>query len=79
MSTTRDENILIAFGSHLQKIRDGKNISLRQLEVLSEVDFSEIHRIEKGKRNPSLTVLMALSKGLGIDLKVLLDFNYADE
>ncbi|MHB8208612.1 helix-turn-helix domain-containing protein [Mucilaginibacter sp.] len=74
MSKTRDENVLIAFGNNFQKIRESKGISLRELEMLSEVDHSEIHRIEKGKRNPSLTVLLALSKGMEIDVKTLFDF-----
>jgi len=74
MSSTRDESILLAFGSNLQKVREEKNISLRELEILSEVDFSEIHRIEKGKRNPSLTVMLALAKGLGISIEELFKF-----
>jgi len=74
MSNTRDESILTEFGKNLQKIREGKGISLRQLEILSDVDFSEIHRLEKGKRNPTLTVIIALAKGLEIDRKDLIDF-----
>jgi transcriptional regulator with XRE-family HTH domain len=74
MSKTRDESILIAFGKHLQNIRENKKISLRALEMVSEVDHSEIHRIEKGKRNPSLTVILALAKSLEIDIKLLFDF-----
>ena len=74
MSVTRDENILIAFGKNLQNIREEKKISLRQLEILSEVDFSEIHRLEKGKRNPTLTVIIALANGLGIDRADLINF-----
>ncbi|MEO5890260.1 MAG: helix-turn-helix transcriptional regulator [Ferruginibacter sp.] len=74
MSNTRDETVLIAFGKNLQKIRKGKKISLRQLETLSEVDFSEIHRIEKGKRNPSLTVILALAKGIDVNAAELLNF-----
>ncbi|QEM12371.1 helix-turn-helix domain-containing protein [Mucilaginibacter rubeus] len=74
MSVTRDENTLIAFGKNLQRIREEKKISLRQLEIFSEVDFSEIHRLEKGKRNPTLTVIIALAKGLGIDRADLINF-----
>jgi transcriptional regulator with XRE-family HTH domain len=74
MSNTRDEKILIAFGKNLQKIRENKKISLRQLEILSDVDHSEIHRLEKGKRNPSLTVIIALAKGLEIDRSELINF-----
>jgi transcriptional regulator with XRE-family HTH domain len=74
MSATRDETVLIAFGKNLQRVRKDKKVSLRRLESLSEVDHSEIHRIEKGKRNPSLTIILALAKGLEIDPKSLLEF-----
>ncbi|RVT98476.1 XRE family transcriptional regulator [Mucilaginibacter limnophilus] len=74
MSATRDENTLTAFGKNLQRIRKEKKVSLRKLEILAEVDHSEIHRIEKGKRNPSLTVMLALAKGLNIDPKDLFNF-----
>ena len=72
MSATRDEKILIEFGKNLQKIRTKKNISLRKLEAIAEVDHSEIHRIEKGLRNPSLTVILALVKALDIELDELI-------
>jgi len=72
MSATRDEKILAEFGKNLQKIRTKKNISLRKLESIAEVDHSEIHRIEKGMRNPSLTVVLALAKALEVELTELI-------
>lgn len=74
MSNTRDEKTLVAFGAHLQKIRKRKKVSLRKLEGLADVDYSEIHRIEKGLRNPSLTTLLALANGLDIDPAELINF-----
>lgn len=74
MSKTRDEKTLIAFGKNLQTIRKTQKISLRKLEILSEVDYSEIHRIEKGKRNPSLTIILALAKAMKIDPSDLIKF-----
>lgn len=48
--------------------------SLRRLADNADVDFSQIHRIEKGITNPSLTMLLALSEGLGITLEELIQF-----
>lgn len=70
----RKDQILQLFGAHLKKIRDSKNISLRVLEQLADVDYSQIHRIEKGETAPSLITLIALSEGLGVDARDLLDF-----
>ncbi|MCK9404747.1 MAG: helix-turn-helix domain-containing protein [Chitinophagaceae bacterium] len=74
MNSTRDEKILNKFGKHLEKIREDKKLSLRKLADNADVDFSQIHRIEKGKTNPSLTMLLALSEGLGIPIEELIHF-----
>ncbi|WP_437920663.1 helix-turn-helix domain-containing protein [Sphingobacterium sp. LRF_L2] len=67
------------FGQHLKDIREGRKIrtekvSLRKLEQISEIDFSQIHRIEKGESSPSLLTLKALADALQISLKDLIDF-----
>lgn len=67
------------FGQHLQDIREGRKlrnvkISLRRLEQLSDVDYSQIHRIEKGESSPSLVTLKALADALQISLVDLVNF-----
>jgi transcriptional regulator with XRE-family HTH domain len=74
MNLTRDEKILKAFGKHLNKLRLAQGLSLRKLADNADVDFSQIHRIEKGSTNPSLTMLVALSHGLQISIEELVDF-----
>ena len=74
MNNTRDEKMLKSFGRHLQKIRNQKKLSLRKLGDLADVDFSQIHRIEKGQSNPTLTMLFALAGGLEIPVEELLTF-----
>lgn len=74
MEELKKEEILKSFGTHLKKIRNEKKISLRVLEQLSNVDYSQIHRIEKGETAPSLITLISLAKGLGIEPKELLNF-----
>jgi transcriptional regulator with XRE-family HTH domain len=74
MNNTRNEKILKKFGKHFQQIRAAKKLSLRKLADIADVDFSQIHRIEKGETNPGLTMLLALSKGLGVSISELMDF-----
>ena len=62
------------FGENLQKIRDQKKMSLRQLAANCELDDSNISKIEHGKFNITLSTIIELSKGLEIDPKRLLDF-----
>jgi transcriptional regulator with XRE-family HTH domain len=78
--STEKKALLIAFGSHLKliregkKIRNGRKISLRELERLSEIDYSQIHRIEKGQTAPSLLTLITLANALQISLADLISF-----
>lgn len=71
MNSTRDEKLLKRFGQHLQHLREDRKFSLRQLGDEADVDFSMIHRIEKGKTNPSYTMLHALSRALDISIAEL--------
>lgn len=77
---SNEQKIREEFGKHLKliregkKIRFGKSISLRRLEQLSGVDFSQIHRIEKGSTSPTLITMYALAKGLDISLGDLAEF-----
>jgi transcriptional regulator with XRE-family HTH domain len=74
MNSTRNEKVLKKFGKNLQRIRTEKNLSLRKLADIADVDFSQIHRIEKGESNPTLTMLLTLSEALNISINDLLEF-----
>ena len=74
MNNTRNEKILKRFGKHLEKLRTEKGLSLRKLADLADVDFSNIHKIEKGISNPSLTMLLTLTEALEITVEQLMDF-----
>lgn len=74
MNSTRDKKILKAFGENFKNIRIQKEISLRKLADEADVDFSQIHRIEKGESNPTLTMILSLAEGLKVNYKILMDF-----
>ncbi|NMH86912.1 helix-turn-helix domain-containing protein [Flavivirga algicola] len=77
MSNGTDKNSFkILFGKNLKRIRESKNLSFRQLATRCNIDYSDISKIEKGKRNIQLSSLLELSKGLGIHPKELLDFDF---
>ena len=72
MNNTRDEKILKRFGSNLKSIRRAKKLSLRKLADIADVDFSQIHRIEKGESNPTLTMIYALADALKVKVSELI-------
>lgn len=56
------------FGSWIRQLRKEKGYSLKELEVVSGVTASYIHRLETGSRKtPSVPIAEKLAKGLGVD------------
>lgn len=74
MNNTRDTDLLIRFGNHLRLLRKSKKLSLEKLALEADVEISQIHRIEKGKINPTLSTLNLLAHALEMDLQDLMKF-----
>jgi transcriptional regulator with XRE-family HTH domain len=58
----------LAIGSALRDLRDGNNLTARQLAAQSGVSAAMISRIENGQASPSISTLSALSGALGVPL-----------
>lgn len=63
------------FGLHVQTLREQAELSQEELAARSKLSRHYVSELESGKRNPSLEVLIRLSKGLKIDLKELVAFS----
>lgn len=74
MSVTSTQSIQKQFGANLQKIRMEKGSSLRALAANCNLDDSNISKIEQGKFDIQLSTLFELAKGLGVEARVLLEF-----
>jgi len=64
------------FGEHVKQLREGLNLSLREVSANCELDHSNISKIERGLFNTQLSTIIELAKGLDIPAKKLLDFEY---
>ena len=71
---TEKEKVLTQFASNLKKLREEQGISIRELAVRSDLEYSQVQRIEKGKVNIALTTVVALAEGLGISPDLLLKY-----
>ena len=71
MNNLRNKETLEYFGNKLRALRTSKGFTLEQLAFEADMELSQVHRVEKGKINPTLTTLNALAKGLGITLAEL--------
>jgi transcriptional regulator with XRE-family HTH domain len=53
-------------GANIRKLRVRKKLSQEQLAHDSEIDLTYLGGIERGKRNPSLLVLVRIADQLGV-------------
>ena len=70
----KDSRGAIAFGLHFKKVRMRKGISQTELALEADVDRSTIVRLETGKFNPTLDLLLTLAGALNVHPKELFDF-----
>ena len=61
------------FGKRIRELREEQKMSLKDLEYVSGVTSSYIHRIENGLRKPSVEKIEKLADALHADFKELLD------
>ncbi|MFG2906147.1 helix-turn-helix domain-containing protein [Kitasatospora sp. NPDC048286] len=57
---------------HVRRLREARGLSLEELAARSGLSFRGVAYIEHGRRNPSLTTLLSLARGLQADPSSLL-------
>lgn len=67
----RDESKLIAFGNRLRFLRKERGMTMQELADLTNIEYSQISRIERGLLNTSLSVVFELSVALDVSPEVL--------
>lgn len=60
----------------LSKIMYDKNLSVRQVEIMTGVSKSTINRIMNGEISPTVDTLERLAKGLRIRISDLIESDY---
>jgi len=74
MNNTRDEKRIEEFGSQIRKLRKARKLSMEALAFEADIELSQIHRIEKGKINPTLTTILLLADALAVTPAKLFDY-----
>ena len=70
------EDFLLQFGANFGKIRLSKNLSFRSLSHKCDLDYADLNKIERGKRNITLSTIIELAKGLDIHPRELFNFSF---
>ena len=68
----KDDNLLAEIGNKIRTCRIDKGFSIEYLANESEVDYTQLSRMELGKVNFSISILFKIASHLGIDAKYLL-------
>lgn len=67
-----DKANLKKLGAQIKKLREAKNLSLRELSYSCDIDNSKISKIEKGQINITFTTILQLAKALEVEPSQLL-------
>ena len=72
---TNVEVQLVAFGREVRRIREDVGLTQEQLAKLSGRSSIYIGTVENGRRDPSLSTVYALAKGLGVQASAFFGAN----
>ena len=74
------DNLLKSFGKRLKELRASRNMSQETLAVCCGLDRTYISGLERGVRNPSLTCIFQVAKGLDVKAELLIkEYNLENE
>ena len=65
-------DVLIELGVRIKNVRKERHMSQLDLSLESGLNKNYISDLEKGRRNPTLKVLLKIAYALNIDLSILL-------
>jgi transcriptional regulator with XRE-family HTH domain len=72
---TRDEKFIKSFGENVRRLRIESGLSQEELANLTDLELSQINRIELGKVNTSISHVKVIADALGKKPQSLFDFN----
>jgi transcriptional regulator with XRE-family HTH domain len=71
-----DKANLKKLGANIKRLREIKNLSLRELSYECDIDNSKISKIEKGQINITFTTILQLAKALEVNPSELLQTEF---
>lgn len=71
MNYSREEDFIIEFGKTLSRIRKEKGLTQEELAFKSDLEYSQISRIERGIINTSISQVYKIAKALDIEVTEL--------
>lgn len=60
-------------GRNVRRLRQAKGLTQEQLAFEADIDLTYVGGIERGRRNPSLLVMVGIAKALDVELSALIE------
>jgi transcriptional regulator with XRE-family HTH domain len=70
----KDKKLLKAFGHHIRKLREDRDMSQEDVANLADIPLSQVGRTERGEQNSTILTHSAIAKALKVDLDELYRF-----
>lgn len=72
----RNQPYLDAFGKNLKKLIESKKMTPEHVGAIGNIETKQVYRAINGEHSISLSMLVAIAKGLEVHPKKLLDFEF---
>jgi transcriptional regulator with XRE-family HTH domain len=69
----RDAKVAFSVGTRIRQLRKRAGLTIEKLADTAGVDGAYLGGVERGLQNPSLRVMAAISRALGVPLPVIVD------
>jgi len=72
----RNQKYLNAFGEHLAQVLKQKGKTPEEVAAHASIETKQVYRVINGEHSASISIVYAIAKGLGVQPKVLFDFEF---
>lgn len=72
----RNQPYLDAFGANLKKLIDSKKKTPEDVAAIGRIETKQVYRVINGEHSATLSIIVAIAKGLEVPPKKLLDFEF---
>lgn len=70
----RNQKYLTAFGVHLKEMIKAKETTPEEVAAHGDIETKQVYRVINGEHSTSLSVIVAIAKGLDVHPKELFEF-----
>lgn len=72
----RNQKYLDAFGKNLKRLLELKKMMPEDVAAHGNIETKQVYRVINGEHSATLSIIVAIAKGLEVHPKILLDFDF---